>query len=67
MKVTLAGQTFSVRTDARPKYVRELAAFLTRGRIHRSLVVDRGRLQGIVTSSDVVRLMAGDPREGRES
>lgn len=28
MKVTLAGQTFSVRTDARPKYVRELAAFV---------------------------------------
>lgn len=28
MKVTLAGQKFSVRTDARPKYVRELAAFV---------------------------------------
>lgn len=28
VKVTLAGQKFSVRTDARPKYVRELAAFV---------------------------------------
>lgn len=44
--------------------VRELAAFLTRGRIHRSLVVDRGALRGIVTSSDVVRLIAGDLEEG---
>lgn len=54
---------FTIAPDAT---VRELAAFLTRGRIHRSLVVDRGTLQGIVTSSDVVRLMAGDSREGRE-
>ena len=29
VKVTLAGQKFAVRTDARPKYVRELAAFVT--------------------------------------
>lgn len=54
---------FTIAPDAT---VRELAAFLTRGRIHRSLVVERGALRGIVTSSDVVRLIAGDAEQGRE-
>ncbi len=46
--------TFTISPDAT---VRELAAFLTGGRIHRCLVVERGRLVGIVTSSDVVRAL----------
>ena len=28
VRVSIAGQRFSVRTDAKPKYVRELAAFV---------------------------------------
>jgi CBS domain-containing protein len=39
--------------------VRDLARFLSRGRIHRALVVDEGRLVGIVTAFDVVRAIAG--------
>lgn len=38
--------------------VRELADFLVRGRIHRAVVVDEGRLIGIVTSYDVLRAVA---------
>ena len=49
--------TFTVRANAS---VRELAQFLTRGRIHRALVVDAGLLRGIITTSDVVRAVAGD-------
>jgi CBS domain-containing protein len=48
--------TFTVRPDAT---VRELADFLARGRIHRALVVEDGRLVGIVTAFDVVRAIAG--------
>ena len=29
VKVTIAGQTFKVKTDAKPKYVKDLAAFVT--------------------------------------
>jgi CBS domain-containing protein len=39
--------------------IRELAHFLARGRIHRALVVEGGRLVGIVTAFDVVRAIAG--------
>ncbi|MDH5759245.1 MAG: CBS domain-containing protein [Gemmatimonadota bacterium] len=35
-----------------------LADFLTRGRIHRAVVVADGRLVGIVTSSDVLKAVA---------
>jgi CBS domain-containing protein len=46
---------FSVRsTDP----VSEAAAFMMRGRIHRALVVDDGRLVGIVTPFDLLRLLA---------
>lgn len=30
VKVDIAGQRFSIRTDAKPKYVKELAAFVTK-------------------------------------
>jgi cell division protein ZapA len=30
VRVSIAGQTFSVRTDAHPRYVRELASFVDR-------------------------------------
>jgi CBS domain-containing protein len=38
----------------------ELAKFLVGGRIHRALVVEDGRLVGIVTAFDVLRVVAGD-------
>jgi len=38
----------------------ELAEFLVQGRIHRALVVEEGRLTGIVTAFDVLRVVAGD-------
>lgn len=38
----------------------ELARFLVNGRIHRALVVDGGRLVGIVTAFDILRVVAGD-------
>ncbi len=38
----------------------ELAKFLVTGRIHRALAVDDGRLVGIVTAFDVLRVVAGD-------
>jgi CBS domain-containing protein len=41
--------------------VRELAEFLVRGRIHRAVVLEDGRLVGIVTTMDVLRGLA----EGR--
>lgn len=47
--------TFSIAPDAT---VRELARFLARGRIHRVLVLEEGRLAGLVTASDVVRAVA---------
>jgi len=36
----------------------ELAEFLVRGRIHRAVVVENGRLVGIVTSNDLLRAVA---------
>jgi CBS domain-containing protein len=47
--------TFSVGPEMS---VRELAEFLVRGRIHRAVVLDAGRLQGIVTSGDILRTVA---------
>ncbi len=38
--------------------LRELAAFLLRGRIHRALVMEDDRLVGIVTTVDLIRTMA---------
>ena len=38
--------------------LRELAAFLLRGRIHRALVMEDDRLVGIVTTVDLLRTMA---------
>jgi len=38
----------------------ELAKFLVKGRIHRALVVEDGRLVGIVTAFDILRVVAGD-------
>ncbi|HSG06722.1 MAG TPA: CBS domain-containing protein [Longimicrobiales bacterium] len=49
---------FSVGPD---DSVKELADFLVRGRIHRAVVVVGERLQGIVSSADVLRAVA----EGR--
>jgi CBS domain-containing protein len=48
--------TFTVRPQAT---IRELSRFLIRARIHRALVVEGGKLVGIVTAFDVVRAIAG--------
>ena len=38
--------------------VAQLSRFMLQGRIHRALVVERGRLEGIVTAYDVLRAAA---------
>jgi CBS domain-containing protein len=53
--------TFTVEPDTP---VAELCDFLVRGRIHRAVVVKNRRLEGIVTSADVLRAVA-DGRLGR--
>lgn len=45
----------------------ELAEFLVQGRIHRALVVEDGRLVGIATAFDLLRVMAGDASDSGES
>lgn len=47
--------TFSVEPGIT---LEELAGFLVRGRIHRAVVVEDGRLVGIVTSGDVLQAVA---------
>lgn len=47
--------SFSVPPDAS---VPELCDFLVRGRIHRAVVVEDGKLLGIVTSGDVLKAVA---------
>lgn len=47
--------TFTVDSGAS---LQELADFLVRGKIHRALVLDDGRLQGIVTAMDVMEVVA---------
>lgn len=49
--------TFTLPVTASAK---ELADFLVRGRIHRAVVVEDGRLQGIVTTMDVLRALADE-------
>jgi CBS domain-containing protein len=50
--------TFSIGPDTR---MHELAEFLVRGRIHRALVMEEGRLEGIVTTMDILRVIADGP------
>jgi CBS domain-containing protein len=47
--------TFTVEGKAS---VAELADFLVRGGIHRALVLNEGRLEGIVTAMDILRVVA---------
>lgn len=47
--------TFSVRPEAT---LPELARFLVRAGVHRALVLDGSRLAGLVTSMDVLRIVA---------
>jgi CBS domain-containing protein len=49
--------TFSFPASAT---VRELADFLVRGKIHRAIVVEDGRLQGIITSMDILKALSED-------
>jgi CBS domain-containing protein len=53
--------TFAVRSAAS---VVELARFLVRAGIHRALVVDNGRLIGIVSAFDIVQDLAEQPPGG---
>lgn len=48
---------FSVGPD---ETIHELARFLLRGRIHRALVVEDGKLHGIVTTFDLLNVLADD-------
>lgn len=48
--------TFFVRPSLT---ISEFAEFLVRGRIHRALVLDQGRLVGIATSFDALKALAG--------
>jgi CBS domain-containing protein len=48
--------SFTVEPDTE---ISDLADFLVRGRIHRAVVVEEGRLVGIITSGDVLRAVAG--------
>lgn len=48
--------SFFVRPDLS---LTELARFLVRGRIHRALVIEGGKLIGIVSSFDALRVLAG--------
>lgn len=50
--------SFSISGDAT---VAELAGFLVRGKIHRAVVIEDGRLAGIVTAVDVLRVVAEGP------
>lgn len=54
--------TFRVREAATAV---ELARFLTQAGIHRALVMDGPILRGIVTTTDLVRLLAGEPERSR--
>ncbi len=45
--------------------VPELAHFLVSGKIHRALVLEGGRLVGIVTAFDVLRAVAAEVPEGK--
>lgn len=47
--------TFAVESGTSLK---DLADFLVRGRIHRALVLNDGRLEGIVTTMDVLKVVA---------
>jgi CBS domain-containing protein len=49
---------FSVEPTAT---LRELAGFLLRGRIHRAVVTEHGRLIGIVTTMDILRAIVNTP------
>lgn len=44
-----------------------MASLLLRGRIHRALVMEAGKLVGIVTSVDVLRAVAEDGLEATDS
>lgn len=67
---TTVGRIMSrTRHAVRPKTsVDELARLLLRAGIHRALVLDGGRLVGIVTTFDVLRCLVGDSETfGRRS
>jgi CBS domain-containing protein len=55
VKEIMTPVSFTVDPDTS---VPELCEFLVRGRIHRAVVVEEGRLVGIVTSADVLRAVA---------
>jgi cell division protein ZapA (FtsZ GTPase activity inhibitor) len=49
--VEIAGQRFSLRTDAKPKYVKELAAFVTRK-------IEEARKTGKIATTQSLALLA---------
>jgi len=51
VKIDLAGQRFSIRTDAKPKYVKELAAFVTKK-------IEEARSTGKIATTQSLALLA---------
>jgi cell division protein ZapA len=51
VKVEIAGQKFAVRTDAKPKYVRDLAEFVTRK-------IEEARSTGKIVTTQSLALLA---------
>lgn len=51
VKVSLAGQTFSIRTDAKPQYVKDLAAFVTKQ-------MNKAKQSGKVATTQTLALLA---------
>jgi CBS domain-containing protein len=56
--------TFSIRGEAT---LPELARFLLAAGVHRALVLEHGKLQGIVTTTDVLRAVAGQLEQRAQS
>ena len=54
--------TRGVRAVSPETTVRETAAYMLKQRIHRAVVMDHGKLVGIVTTTDVMRVVAGERR-----
>lgn len=57
VKDVMTAAVFTVSPD---EPVADVASFMLRGRIHRVLVTEGGRLRGLVTSFDLLRVLAGE-------
>lgn len=51
MKVTVAGQKLSLRTDAKPRYIKELAGYVT-------AKIEQARAPGKIATTQAIALLA---------